>query len=66
MKILKEMTMAKERTKYAFHICLTGPSKIRDMLDSLVAQEREKGEPSGYTSVTRKAIAEYYVNHFKG
>jgi hypothetical protein len=36
------------------------------MLDSLVAQEREKGEPSGYTSVTRKAIAEYYINHFKG
>lgn len=54
-----------DKHRYAFHICLTGPSKIRDMLDSLVAQEREKGDPSGYTSVTRKAIAEYYINHFK-
>ncbi len=58
--------MAKNKKQYAFHICLCGPSKIRDMLDGLVAQERDRGEPSGYTSVTRKAIAEYYINHFKG
>lgn len=55
-----------KKKQYAFHICLTGPSKIREMLDSLVTQERSNGEPSSYTSVTRKAINEYYVNHFKG
>lgn len=60
-----EVVMPKKK-QYAFHICLTGPSKIREMLDNLVAQERSKGEPSSYTSVTRKAINEYYVNHFKG
>lgn len=57
--------MPKNKKQYAFHICLCGPSKIREMLDTLIKQEREAGEPSGYTAVTRKAITEYYINHLK-
>lgn len=56
--------MPKQKKQYPFHICLCGKSKIRDMLDELIAQERKSVNPSaGYTSVTRQAITEYYIRH---
>lgn len=54
------------KKQYPFHICLCGPSNIRRMLDELIAQEKELGNPAGYTSVTREAIQEYYIRHKKG
>ena len=56
--------MQKQKKQYPFHICLCGKSKIRDMLDELIAQERKGVNPAtGYTSVTRQAITEYYIRH---
>lgn len=55
--------MPKPKKQYPFHICLCGESKIRDMLDELIALEKPLNPSAGYTSVTRQAITEYYIRH---
>ena len=49
--------------QYDFHICLTGKSAIRDMLDFLIKQEKAFNPSANYTTITREAIREYYLRH---